>query len=101
MNKELYLKLKTIFESYDFDNEANFYALYKYARKAQLNFYFKQFCEYARDMGVMSIVTRHGSTVKRTLIYNRKADKYIKTVFPEFETCPNCQGSGIVQISLS
>jgi hypothetical protein len=102
MNKELYIKLKTIFKHYKFDDEANFFRLFKFAKHAGLRgVSFHQFSKHAQAMGVKSIVRRVDGVVKRSLIYDTKADEYLKAVFPEFETCPTCKGKGIVQINLT
>jgi hypothetical protein len=101
MNRTLYIQLKTIFHNYDFDDTANFLALFKFAKLAGLRgVTFHKFTEYAKNMGVLSSVARVDGVVKRSLSYDKHADQYLKTVFPEFETCPECKGSGVVAIKL-
>lgn len=100
MDQQLYLRLKTTFHEYDFTaDDANLYKLFKYARLAGLRGVpFRQFIKHAKAMGVRSRIERVNGDVRRVLSYDSKADEYLKTVFPQFETCPTCQGSGVVDI---
>lgn len=102
MNQSLYLQLKKILANYTFDDQANFYKLFKFARLAGLHgLSFRQFSSHAKAMGVSSSVQRVDGVVQRSLSYDAKADEYIKVVFPTFETCQTCKGSGMVEIKLT
>jgi hypothetical protein len=102
MDQPLYIQLKQILVSYEFNDQANFYQLFKFAKRAGLRtISFKLFCEYAKNMGVLSVVGRVDGVVKRQLLYDPHSDNYIKGLFPILDTCPNCKGSGIVEIKLS
>lgn len=101
MDKSLYINLKKILKSYNFDKDANFYKLFRHAKRMGLrDLSFKQFTKHIKDMGVFSEVVRVEGAVLRRLVYDAKNDKYLKKVFPEFETCPNCKGVGVVRVSI-
>ncbi len=101
MNEQVYLQLKTILKNYHFDETANFYHLYKYARlQGFKHFYFREFVYFAKQLGVCSKMQRSGDTVQRVLVYNAKNDKYLSRVFPKLDICATCNGSGYVEITL-
>lgn len=100
MTQDLYIQLKTVFKHYDFDDQANFYKLFRFAKRAGVRgLSFKQFAQHAKNMGVYSQVQRRDQSVARVLKYDAKADTYIKKVFPKFEDCPTCKGVGLVEIT--
>lgn len=100
--KEQYMLLKKIFKQYQFNDDANFYKLFKFAKQNGLRYFtFQKFSLYAQNMGVKSIVKREGEKVKRFLIYIPGDDIFLKFVFPEFNRCPTCKGKGVIQINLT
>ena len=100
MNQNLYTQIRTILEKYEFNDDANFYKLFKFAKHSGLrDVSFHTFTKHAKAMGVSSSVSRINNVPTRSLKYDPKADKYLKTVFPKYETCPNCKGSGVVRIT--
>ena len=101
MNQEIYKQLRTILASYDYSTPDGLRSLYKYAKHAGLKqFKFVAFVDHARNMGVVSKVIKIDGATKRVLNYYPMTDKYLKKVFPEIETCPNCKGLGVVKIQL-
>lgn len=101
MNQEIYKQLRIILASYDYSTPDGLRSLYKYAKRAGLQqFKFVAFVGHVRNMGVVSKVIKVDGVVKRVLNYYPMTDKYLKEVFPEIETCPNCKGLGVVKIQL-
>lgn len=105
MNQDLYIKLKRSLTNFDFDKPSIFIELYNKSRKTGHGLRFREYVSYAKKMGVSSGVSRvviNGETgVMRSLSYDPKADQYIKGLFPVLDTCPNCNGSGLVEIKLN
>lgn len=100
--KDQYILLKSILKKYNFDDQANMYKLFKFAKQSGLKYFtFHRFTTYVKSMGVKSVVKREGDQVKRSLIYIAGDDIYLKHVFPEFDRCPTCKGKGIIQINLT
>lgn len=103
MTQDLYIKYKNALSKYDFDkSNSSFFDLYNNSKK-YFGFWipFRQFTSVVKNMGVASQVKRGNGGVKRGLVYNAKADKYLLKLFPVLDTCPNCKGKGIIEIDLT
>lgn len=101
INKQLYEQIKVILNSYTFNEQSNFYKLFKYAKASGLkSVSFHQFTNHAKNMGVISSVARVDGVAKRSLTYLPVSDTYIKKIYSDVTTCHTCKGSGVVKVRL-